>query len=81
MQKLKLVSNRAKTQYSEEDAAGLLNITVEQLRRLIKDHILVGQEQPDHSYTATATFRPSDVLLLRLLARQSEAKAIRQAAS
>ena len=55
-----------KTNYSEAEAARVLGISVEQLRSLIRNHILEHEE--DVPNIPRASFHPSDLLLLRLLA-------------
>jgi hypothetical protein len=61
-----LPSKQNKTQYSEAEAAQELGITVEQLRVLIRRHI--AQTDEDLNHIAIATFHPSDLLVLKLLA-------------
>ena len=58
-----------KTQYSEPEAAHELGMTVEQLRVLIRNHI--AQRDDDLNHVAMASFHPSDLLVLKLLARQN----------
>jgi len=55
-----------KTQYSEHEAAVELGVSVEQLRVLIRSHIAESDEDLNH--IAVASFHPSDLLLLKLLA-------------
>ena len=55
-----------KTEYSEAEAAGVLGISVGQLRSLILNHI-VDQEE-DLANVPKANFHPSDLLVLKLLA-------------
>ena len=62
-----------KTQYSEAEAAHELGVTVEQLRVLIRNHIAKSDE--DLAHIAVATFHPSDLLVLKLLAGQSSSLA------
>jgi hypothetical protein len=64
-----LPSKQNKTQYSETEAAQELGLTVEQLRVLIRRH--VAQSDEDLNHIAIATFHPSDLLLLKILAGQS----------
>jgi hypothetical protein len=59
----------SKTQYNEAEAAHELGITVEQLRVLIRHHI--AQSDEDLHHIAMASFHPSDLLILRILAGQS----------
>ncbi|HWY46092.1 MAG TPA: hypothetical protein VNX70_01830 [Bryobacteraceae bacterium] len=56
-----------KTQYSEHEAAAELGVTVDQLRVLIRSHI--AQSDEDLTHIAVASFHPSDLLVLKLLAR------------
>jgi hypothetical protein len=56
------------TQYSEVEAARELGVTVEQLRTLIRSHI--AQSDEDLNHIAVASFHPSDLLVLKILARQ-----------
>lgn len=61
-----LPSKPNKTQYSEVEAAQELGMTVEQLRVLIRNH--VAQSDEDLAHIAMASFHPSDLLVLKLLA-------------
>jgi hypothetical protein len=54
-----------KSQYSETEAAEELGISVEQLRTMIRSHV-VDQEEDLNNIPVT-TFQPSDLLILRLL--------------
>jgi hypothetical protein len=62
-------SKQNKTQYSEMEAAQALGITVEQLRVLIRTHIAKSDDELNH--IGMASFHPSDLLVLKLLARQT----------
>jgi len=64
-----LPSKQTKTQYSEAEAAQELGVTVEQLRVLIRNHI--AQSDEDLNHIAVASFHPSDLLVLKILAGQS----------
>jgi hypothetical protein len=55
-----------KAQYSEHEAAKELGVSVEQLRTLIRSHIAESDEDLNH--IAVASFHPSDLLVLKLLA-------------
>ena len=60
-----------KSQYSELEAAHALGVSTDELRRLIRCHIVRGEDElPSLSQ---ASFQPSDLLLLRLLASQPNA--------
>src|SRR5713226_2334949 len=54
-----------KTQYSEHEAAVELGVSVDQLRTLIRSHIVETDE--DLNNVAIASFHPSDLLVLKLL--------------
>jgi len=54
-----------KTQYSEQEAASELGITVQELRTLIRSHIAESEE--DLNNVSVASFHPSDLLVLKLL--------------
>jgi len=58
-----------KSQYSETEAAEELGISVEQLRTMIRSHV-VDRDEDLNNIPAT-TFQPSDLLVLRLLAGNS----------
>jgi hypothetical protein len=58
-----------KTQYSEAEAAQQLGISVDEMRTLIRRHIVV--EDSDVTNVPMTSFQPSDLLVLRLLAKNS----------
>ena len=60
-----LTAKSSKTQYSEQEAANELGITVEELRMLIRSHIAESEE--DLNNVSVASFHPSDLLVLKLL--------------
>ncbi|HTS50786.1 MAG TPA: hypothetical protein VMH05_22730 [Bryobacteraceae bacterium] len=60
-----LAIKSSKTQYSEQEAAKELGVTVEELRALIRSHIAESDE--DLNNVAVASFHPSDLLILKLL--------------
>jgi hypothetical protein len=60
-----LVIKLSKTQYSEPEAAEELGISLEELRTLIRSHIIETDE--DLNNVPMASFHPSDLLVLRLL--------------
>jgi len=55
-----------KSHYSEAEAAEELGISTEQLRTMIRSHVVDRDE--DLTNVAATTFQPSDLLILRLLA-------------
>jgi hypothetical protein len=63
------LTRTGKSQYSETEAAEELGISVEQLRTMIRSHVVDREE--DLSNVAATTFQPSDILVLRLLANNA----------
>jgi len=55
-----------KSHYSETEAAEELGVSVEQLRLMIRSHVVDRDE--DLSNIPATSFQPSDLLILRLLA-------------
>lgn len=55
----------AKSQYSESEAAEELGISIDQLRTMIRSHVVDRDE--DLNNVPVTTFQPSDLLVLRLL--------------
>jgi hypothetical protein len=55
-----------KTEYTEAETATALGITMEELRKLVRQH--VTQSEEDINNIPVMTFRPSDLLMLRMLA-------------
>ncbi len=55
-----------KCEYTEAETASALGITLEELRSLVRSHVTPDEE--DLNNVAVMTFRPSDILMLRLLA-------------
>lgn len=62
------LSRTGKSQYSETEAAEELGVSVDQLRVMIRNHVIDRDE--DLTNVPVTTFQPSDLLILRLLARQ-----------
>ena len=60
-----LATKPSKSQYSELEAAQELGVTVDQLRSLIRSHI--AQSDEDLNHVSTASFHPSDLLVLKIL--------------
>lgn len=58
-------SRTGKSQYTETEAAEELGISVEQLRTMIRSHVVDRDE--DLNNVPVTTFQPSDLLILRLL--------------
>jgi len=61
------LTRTGKSQYSETEAAEELGVSIEQLRRMIRSHVVDRDE--DLTNVPVTTFQPSDLLILRLLAR------------
>lgn len=59
------LTRTGKSQYSETEAAEELGISVDQLRTMIRSHV-VDREEDLNNVSATS-FQPSDLLVLRLL--------------
>jgi hypothetical protein len=55
-----------KTQYSEEEAASMLGLNIDQLRSLVRAHIAKDEETAELS-----SYQPSDLVVLRVLAGRS----------
>jgi hypothetical protein len=66
-----LASRPTKAQYSEAEAATALEVSVEELRTLIRNHIM--SDENDLNNLAVTSFQPSDLLVLRILALQAKA--------
>jgi hypothetical protein len=62
-------SRPSKGYFNETEAAQALGLTLEQLRLLVRRHILQAEE--DLANLPITSFQPSDLLLLRLLAQQT----------
>lgn len=60
-----------KSHYTEAEAATELGVSVDRLRTIIKEHIMLKDDEV--RATSIVTFQPSDLLLLRLLASQPSA--------
>ena len=59
-------SRTGKSQYSETEAAEELGVSIEQLRSMIRSHVVDRDE--DLNNVAITAFQPSDLLILKLLA-------------
>jgi hypothetical protein len=66
------LSRSGKSQYSETEAAEELGISVEQLRTMIRSHVVDRDE--DLTNVPATTFQASDLVVLRLLARMQGAQ-------
>ena len=59
-----------KSEYTEEEAASALGISIGQLRTLVRTHVIKEETGAD---VPIPTFRPTDLLLLKMLS-QSQAQ-------
>ena len=53
-----------KAEYTEEEAAATLGVSITELRALVRTHVIKEEGGPDAPIT---TFRPTDLLLLKML--------------
>jgi hypothetical protein len=53
-----------KLEYTEEEAASALGISISQLRALVRTHVIQEESGPD---VPIPNFRPADLLLLKML--------------
>ena len=56
-----------KTHYSELEAASMLGVSIDQLRSLVRDHIVKDQSSTA-AHAVYTTFQASDLVVLRILA-------------
>ncbi|HAX42567.1 MAG TPA: hypothetical protein DCY80_08440 [Solibacterales bacterium] len=59
--------------YTETEVARLLEVSLEELRELVRHHILESDEHSEN--LAITCYQPADVLLLRLLVGNRKAAA------
>ncbi|MBI4876825.1 MAG: hypothetical protein HY822_19485 [Acidobacteria bacterium] len=60
-----IAARPGKSQYSESEAAEALGVTVDEFRRLIRNHIVRGED--DLGHLSQTQFQPADLLLLKFL--------------
>lgn len=60
-----LATRTVKTHYSEHEAAEELGVSVDQLRTMIRSHIVETDEELNN--VGIASFQPSDLLILKIL--------------
>ena len=65
MNQATIVTKQIKTQYSEHEAAEELGVSVDQLRTMIRSHIVETDEALNN--VSVASFQPSDLLILKIL--------------
>jgi hypothetical protein len=61
-----------KLEYTEEEAASALGISISQLRALVRMHVIQEESGPD---VPIPNFRPADLLLLKMLSEPRVAAA------
>ena len=66
MQQTTIPLKSTSSQYTETEAAVALAISVQELRQLIRKHIVKSDEELGANFVAT--FQAADIVLLRLLA-------------
>ena len=59
-----------KVEYTEEEAASALGVSVSQLRALVRKHVIKEEAGMD---VPISSFRPTDLLLLRMLSESQSA--------
>lgn len=65
-------NKQAKSHYSETEAAEALGVSVDELRTVIRRHVVQGEEEMAN--VASATFQFLDLLALRMLLSQFQAE-------
>ena len=68
------LNRTGKSHYSETEAAEELGISIEQLRTMIRSHVVDKDE--DLTNVPTTTFQASDLLILRLLSSKFAAEEV-----
>jgi hypothetical protein len=58
-----------KLEYNEEEAATALGVSIAQLRALVRRHVIQEESGPE---VPIPNFRPSDLLLLKMLSKPTE---------
>ncbi len=62
-----------KLEYTEEEAASALGVSISQLRALVRTHVIQEESGAD---VQIPTFRPTDLLLLKMLSEPRATAAI-----
>ena len=62
-----------KVEYTEDEAASALGVSISELRALVKTHVIKEETGMD---VPIPTFRPTDLLLLKMLSESQQAHAI-----
>jgi hypothetical protein len=61
-----------KSEYTEDEAASALGISIEELRSLVRTHVIKEELGPE---VPIPSFRPTDLLLLKMLSQPAVAAA------
>ena len=57
-----------KVEYTEEEAASALGVSIAELRSLVRTHVTKDDSEREEAEIPLPSFRPSDILLLKMLA-------------
>ena len=57
-----------KSEYTEEEAASALGVSISDLRALVRTHVIKDETERESVEIPLPSFRPSDILLLKMLA-------------
>jgi hypothetical protein len=57
-----------KAEYTEEEAASVLGVSISDLRALVRTHVIKDETERETAEIPLPSFRPSDILLLKMLA-------------
>jgi hypothetical protein len=63
-----MTTNKPRPVYSEHDAARVLGVSIDQLRSLVKQHIVKDDEVPAGT---AATYLESELVVLKILTRMA----------
>ena len=64
-----------KVEYTEEEAASVLGVSISALRALVRTHVIKDENERDEAEIPLPSFRPSDILLLKMLAESQPTQA------
>ena len=56
-----------KSEYTEEEAASALGVSISDLRALVRTHVTKDEAERESVEIPLPSFRPSDILLLKML--------------
>jgi len=58
-----------KVEYTEEEAASVLGVSIGELRALVRTHVTKDEAEKEEAESPLPSFRPSDILLLKMLSQ------------